>query len=103
MPVVWTPLVTARGNARVAGSPGPGEVELLRHPGQHVGQSRVGAEVRQQPVAHPTSNLLAVDHDEPDRLAGGDRGAGEPIPLRAAARDRPDVPLDAGILALKSS
>ena len=96
---MWTPLVTASGNARVVVSPGPAEVEPLGHPSEHVGHARVGAEVRQQAVAHPASDLLAVDHHEADRLAGRHRRAREPVPLGAAARERPDVPLDARVAA----
>ena len=37
-----------------------------------------------------------------DRLARRDRRARQPIPLRAAARERPDVPLDARVAAPRS-
>ena len=77
------------------------QMEALRHPGEHVGHPRVGAEVRQQAVARPRPNEQAVEHHEPDRLAGLQRGAREPIPFGAEARERPDVPLDAGVLRLE--
>ena len=84
-------------------SPRPGQMESLRHSGEHLGQPGVGPEVREQAIAHPRPNELPIDHHEPDGLAGRDRGSRQPIPFGAAARDRPDVPLDPGFWALKSS
>ena len=83
------------------GLAGTGEVVRLRDPGKDTGQVRIGAEVRQQAVAHPAPHLLAVDHQEPDLFAGGDGRPGQPVPLRTAARKFPDVPLDAGVLRLE--
>ena len=101
MPVVSMPLVTARGNARVVSSPEPPRWNRAWDPREHVGHLRVGAEVGEQAVAHPAANLLTVDHHEADRLARRQCGPRETIPLGAAARERPNVPLDPGVLRLE--
>ena len=75
------------------------EMEAIGHPGEHRGHPGVGAEVRQQAVTRPRPNEQAVEHDEPHRLARLQRCAREPVPLGPEARERPDVPLDAGMLA----
>ena len=76
-------------------------MERRWHSGEHGGHPGVGAEVRQQAVTCPRSNEQAIDHHEPHRLAGLQRGAREAIPFGAEAGDRPDVPLDAGVLRLE--
>ena len=76
-------------------------MERRWHSGEHGGHPGVSAEVRQQAVTCPRSNEQTIEHDEPDRLAGLQGGAREPIPFRAEAGDRPDVPLDARVLRLE--
>jgi hypothetical protein len=76
----------------------PGQVVLLRDTRQQGAELRIGAQVRQQAIPHPTAHLLPVDRDEADPLAGRQRGSRGPIPLGPAARQQADVPLDARML-----
>ena len=103
--VVEARRVDAPGHGERKGSggrlPGTREVKSLWHPSEHAGHARVRAEVGQESVTYPSSNEQAIDQHEPDRLAGRDRRASEPVPLGAAARESPDVPLDARVLGLE--
>ncbi len=97
---MWTPLVTASGKARVVASPDPAR---WNGSGTRASTSASLGRRRGPPAARPapSPNELAIEHHEPDRLARRQRGAREPIPFGAAARERPDVPLDARVLRLE--